>query len=95
MDSIFSNLPNDLIMKIIKTAEDERKKEELNQHKLKFRFVLFNLLDVERHMLEYYEQDERDMGGDLVMTDVFWTIKNFNEELKQEEEYYEELKQQQ
>lgn len=67
MASIFSLLPNDLIMCIIKTAEDERKEQEretrlrhLKQHKNNFSLVIFTLHAIEEELMECYTQEERD-----------------------------------
>lgn len=103
--SIFSQLPNNLIMNIIKIAEDERKKEEKEAHQKKFKNVLDHMKDIEKCMLEDYSREERDMyeaenyigtnqrkpEGCYVLGDLFWVIDKFNYELKQEREYYEDM----
>lgn len=59
-NSIFSNLPNNLIIDIIKMAEDQRKKEENEAHKKKFKNVIQQFNEVEKSMLDDYSRDERD-----------------------------------
>ena len=48
--SIFSNLPNDLIMNIIKMAEDERKNEMIkNNHQRKYYRCMNEMIVEFRH----------------------------------------------
>lgn len=104
--SIFSNLPNNLIMDIIKMAEDENKKEQeklKQKHRGKFINVIHQFLKVEEELCEYYDDGERDQyeseinidtgerkpGGTFILGDLFWTIKQINQEfINAEEEYY-------
>ena len=83
--SIFSNLPNNLIMDIIKMAEDQRKKdeEEIRQkHRAKFIDVIHQFNKVEEDMREYYDESDRDAykSGDdgFILGDLFWTIEQMN-----------------
>jgi len=55
MASIFSNLPNNLIMNIIKMAEDERKKEEqIELNKYLFSRCIYEL----KSFSEYIDREE-------------------------------------
>ena len=72
--SLFSQLPNNLIMNIIKIAEDERKKEEkeimeknLKKHRYNFSIVISDLHEIEKKILLDYSQEERD--NDAMMMD--------------------------
>jgi hypothetical protein len=63
VQNIFANLPNNLIMNIIKMAEDERKKDDekiRQKHRGKFINVIHQFNKVEEDMREYYTQDDRD-----------------------------------
>jgi len=63
MESIFSNLPNNLIMNIIKMETDRVEKEtteELNKNKLKFVDCIKDLNFIEEDLKDYYSRDERD-----------------------------------
>ena len=59
--SIFSNLPNDLIMNIIeietKRAIEEKKKEECKED---YEYVLNQMTELNRWMEEDYERDDMD-----------------------------------
>jgi hypothetical protein len=66
--TIFSNLPNNLIMNIIKMAEDERKKEEKESHQKKFIDVMnqFNemFLKIKRFYLSH-DYDEMFLESEM------------------------------
>lgn len=63
MESIFQNLPNNLIMNIIK-METDRKNEEIRlgliESKKKFMDCIMQLCEVEEMVDQYTEPDERD-----------------------------------
>jgi hypothetical protein len=101
--SIFSNLPNNLIMNIIKMAEDERKKEEKEDHQKKFIDVMNQFNKVEEDLLEHYSREERDQyeteyyigtnqrrdpAGGYILADLFQTIDEINALM--EVKYYED-----
>lgn len=101
--SIFSNLPNNLIMNIIKMAEDERKKEEKENHQKKFIDVMNQFNKVEEDLLEHYSREERDQyeteyyigtnqrrdpAGGYILADLFQTIDEINALM--EVKYYED-----
>lgn len=100
--TIFSNLPNNLIMNIIKMAEDQRKKEEKEDHQKKFIDVMNQFNKVEEDMLSIYSREERDsyesenyIGTDqrkpegcFILGDLFWQITRMNHLL--EVKYYDD-----
>ena len=95
MASIFSLLPNDLIMCIIKTAEDERKEQEretrlrhLKQHKNNFSLVIFTLHAIEEELMECYTQEERDdyESETDILNDLFEQIESANYDYKKDVE---------
>ena len=69
MNNIFSNLPNNLIMNIIKMETDRVEKEtaeELNKNKFKFVDCIKDLEAIEEDLKDYYSRDERDNYYSLI-----------------------------
>lgn len=91
MKSIFQNLPNNLIMNIIKMAEDQRKQDE---EKLKFNKVINNLNQLEKGMLEFYSKEQRDMYDDGVIKDLLGDIFDEVYEENQRKLYEEDMEMQ-
>lgn len=82
--SIFSKLPNDIILNIIK-IETDRVKEELilNSWKDDFRFCVNQMKELNKWMEEDYERDDMDRWGFEKTSLDFWgrmDILSFDEE---------------
>ena len=71
--SIFSNLPNNLIMDIIKIETDRALEEQIkNSWKDDFKFVVNQMKELNEWMEEDYERDDMDRWGLEKVSLDFW-----------------------
>lgn len=71
--SIFSNLPNNLIMEIIKIETDRAREEQLRNECIEdFNYVLKQMKILNKWMEEDYERDDMDRWGLERVSLDFW-----------------------
>ena len=71
--TIFSKLPNDIIMNIIKMETDRATEEKLtNEWKEDFKFVVTQMKQLNKWMEEDYERDDMDRWGLEKVSLDFW-----------------------
>lgn len=71
--SIFSNLPNNLIMEIIKIETDRALEEEItNSWKADFKYCVNQMKELNEWMEEDYERDDMDRWGLEKVSLDFW-----------------------
>ena len=73
MKNIFQNLPNDIIMNIIKMETDRAREEQLRNECIEdFKFVVKQMKQLNEWMEEDYERDDMDRWGLEKVSLDFW-----------------------